>query len=178
MLIRDARPEDAASIARVHVESWRTTYRGIVAADYLAGLSLEARQTMWAEALRNPARGTCRFVAEDASGGVIGFAAGGPVRDGVPTYEGELYAIYLLEGWQGQGIGRMLAAAVAERLAGSGLRSLLIWVLAGNPARGFYEALGGQKVLEQEVRIGDERLTEIGYGWTDINVLLARARAG
>jgi GNAT superfamily N-acetyltransferase len=178
MLIREARPEDAPAIAHVHVESWRTTYHGIVAADYLAGLSIEERQTRWAEMLRHPARDACSFIAEDPSGAVIGFASGGPARDAALGYEGDLYAIYLLDVWQGQGIGRQLAAAVAERLAGSGLRSLLVWVLADNPARGFYETLGGQKVVEREVQIGGQSLAEVGYGWTDINVLLARARAG
>jgi hypothetical protein len=34
MLIREAFPTDAAALARVHVDSWRTTYAGIVPADY------------------------------------------------------------------------------------------------------------------------------------------------
>lgn len=177
MLIREARVEDAPGIAHVHVESWRTTYRAIVPADYLAGLSVEERQAMWADTLHSPGSGTCRFVAEDASGTLVGFATGGPTRDADTPYDSELYAIYLLESAQGHGIGRMLAGAVAERLAQAGSRSMLVWALADNPACGFYEAMGGQKVLEREVEIGGARLPEVGYGWTDINVLLARTRA-
>ena len=44
MLIREASPTDAAAIARVHVDSWRTTYAGIVPADYLANLSYTRRE--------------------------------------------------------------------------------------------------------------------------------------
>jgi hypothetical protein len=36
--IRAATPDDAVAIAHVHVESWRTTYEGIVPGEYLAGL--------------------------------------------------------------------------------------------------------------------------------------------
>jgi hypothetical protein len=45
--IRAASPTDARGIAAVHVASWRTTYRGIVPADYLAGLSADAREHSW-----------------------------------------------------------------------------------------------------------------------------------
>lgn len=36
---REARFEDARSIAAVHVDTWRTTYAGIVPDDALAALS-------------------------------------------------------------------------------------------------------------------------------------------
>ena len=49
--IRAAVPEDAASMARVHVDSWRSTYAGIVPAEYLAGLSYPNRESLWKELL-------------------------------------------------------------------------------------------------------------------------------
>jgi hypothetical protein len=33
--IRKAKLEDASGIASVHIESWKTTYKGIVSANYL-----------------------------------------------------------------------------------------------------------------------------------------------
>ncbi|MBI1881100.1 MAG: hypothetical protein HYR94_23215 [Chloroflexi bacterium] len=39
MIMRLAQPADAGGIARVHVESWRTTYAGTIPADFLAGCS-------------------------------------------------------------------------------------------------------------------------------------------
>jgi hypothetical protein len=35
MIIREAELYDAAAIAIVHVDSWRSTYRGIIPEDYL-----------------------------------------------------------------------------------------------------------------------------------------------
>ncbi|HNI60392.1 MAG TPA: GNAT family N-acetyltransferase, partial [Pseudomonadota bacterium] len=35
--VRPAGPDDAEAIARVHVETWRATYRGLVPDHYLLG---------------------------------------------------------------------------------------------------------------------------------------------
>jgi hypothetical protein len=45
--LREAVCADAAGIARVHVASWQTTYRGIVPDAYLDGLTPQNRQRMW-----------------------------------------------------------------------------------------------------------------------------------
>jgi hypothetical protein len=41
MQTREAIIADVAAIARVHVESWRTTYRGLLPDDYLGHLTYE-----------------------------------------------------------------------------------------------------------------------------------------
>jgi hypothetical protein len=51
MNIRAAEPGDAAGIARVHVNSWRTTYPSILPAAVLASLSYQRRETAWVEIL-------------------------------------------------------------------------------------------------------------------------------
>lgn len=170
-MIREATAADAPGIARVHVESWRTTYRGIVPEDVLANLSVEQREQHWAERLGNADRPECVYVAADTAGAVVGFASGGPEREGDAVYTGELYAIYLLAEQQGKGIGRRLAREVAERLVVAGHEAMLVWVLAANPACRFYAALGGVPVREKQIAIGDRSLTEVAYGWTDIRAM-------
>ena len=83
-------------------------------------------------------------------------------------FQGELFAIYILEEYQHQGIGRQLVSAVVAQLAEINLNSLLVWVLADNRACKFYEALGGKKVDEQQTSKAGVLLKEIAYGWTDI----------
>lgn len=39
MILREARLDDASAIARVHVDTWLSTYRGIVPEEYLSKLS-------------------------------------------------------------------------------------------------------------------------------------------
>ncbi len=168
MLIRVAEATDAAAIAKVHIDSWRATYKGIVPDEHLANLSNERGQQRWQNAIA--ANTEFIYVAED-DGKVVGFACGGPERSGDPIYKGEIYEIYLLPEYQHCGIGRRLTAAIVERLIQAGMTSMLIWVLAKNPSRAFYEALGGQQIHDKEVTIGDVTLLEVAYGWRDIRPL-------
>lgn len=173
--IRTANAHDAAAIAKVHVESWRTTYKGIVPDDFLASLSYEQREQLWRQIFTDPSRSNLVYVAEDERGSIVGFISGGPERTGETLYTSELDAIYLLAPYQGQGIGRRLAVTLVNRLIQEGMTSLLVWVLAANPARKFYERLGGQLVYEKPTAIGGTSLIEVAYGWQDACTLIEQA---
>jgi len=159
--------------ATVHVESWRTIYKGIVPDDFLARLSYEQREQFWRQVLTEPGSVGFVYVADDRHGQVVGFVSGGPERSGDTLYTGEIYAIYLLAPYQGQGIGRQLASTLVTRLIQEGMTALLLWVLAANPARKFYERLGGQPVYEKTVTIGGVPLIEVAYGWRDAHTITA-----
>ncbi len=45
VIVRDATSADAPAIARIHIDSWRSTYRGIVPHEYLAELSYRERES-------------------------------------------------------------------------------------------------------------------------------------
>ena len=171
MYIRIATVDDAAAIATVHVESWRTTYQGIIPDDFLARLCSEQREPFWRQLLTEPVGTHFVYVAENGHGQVVGFVSGGPERSGDCLYTGELYAIYLLALYQGQGMGRQLASTLVTRLIHERMTALLIWVLAENPARTFYERLGGQPVYEKTVTIGGRPLVEVAYGWRDARAI-------
>src|SRR5215212_9715499 len=144
--VREARQEDATAIARVHVDSWRITYRGIVPDSFLAEMSYEDFEECWRGWLQNVGEPRWAYrVAELPSGRIVGFASGGP-RQGPPytDYAGELYTLYLLREHQRAGSGQRLVGSVARGLAEGGPYSLLAWVLASNPSRRFYEAVGGE----------------------------------
>jgi ribosomal protein S18 acetylase RimI-like enzyme len=178
VLIHEAAPNDAAAIARVHVDAWRTAYRGIMPDATLAALSYDERERMWRRFLAGPQGGRFNYVVEDGAGRIVGYAAGGPAREGDPIYRGELYGIYLLAGWQRGGIGRRLVRRVTERLADRGMRAMLVWVLKDNrPARGFYESLGGRYLREKTIEIAGVTLDEVAYGWADTLSLIESADA-
>ena len=170
VIVREATLEDVPGIARVHVDSWRTTYKGIVPQRILDELKYEEREELWRRAL-SPNNASFVYVAEGADGQIVGFASGGPARQDAPNHESELYAIYLLQEHQGRGIGRQLFNEVVRTLVDRGVRSVAIWVLADNPACGFYEAMGGRKVYERQEEVEGMVLDEIGYGWDDISTL-------
>jgi len=171
MTIRRATPADAPGVARVHVDSWRETYRGIVPDDFLDGLSYENRERMWRGGLENPNWQGVMFVAEDRALGVVGFVAGGPPREPLGSFGCELWAIYLLRAHQGKGLGRGLFTQFVQEMASLGKTSMFLWVLAENPTVGFYRHMGGQKVGEKEVELGGKMLLEHAYGWHDLGVM-------
>jgi len=166
--VREARPGDARAIAEVHLASWKTTYPGIIAQEYIDGLRVEDGAARWETRLTegNPTV----FVAEDKAG-IFGFAAGGAIMHPVDGYQGELGAIYLLASHQRKGAGAALVRRVAAELRRQEFANLVVWVLKENPACGFYARLGGVKVAEQGIEIGGTTLPEIAFGWADIGVL-------
>jgi len=170
--VRTATIDDAPAVARVHTESWRSTYAHLLPEEFLRNLSVEARTLQWQAAADRT--DTAPFlVAEDAAG-IFGFVNGGPARD-IPGFAGELYAIYLLRDRQGSGAGRALVSGLAREMRVRGFRDLALWVLRDNPSRGFYEHLGGTRVMEKDIMIGGVTLAEVALGWPDVSVLGARA---
>ncbi len=159
--IRLAEVRDAAAIARVHVQSWLTTYKGLIPEEYLASLDEAERVPLWQEWLT---RDISVFVAE-IDGKIVGFAAGGPIREPLAAYDAELYALYLLAEVQGRGIGKLLLTAVAEALARKNHTSMLVWVLEQNPAVRFYEKTGAKPVVGRQTEIGSVSLPELALGW-------------
>jgi GNAT superfamily N-acetyltransferase len=172
MIGREATHNNVPAMTRVHVDTWRTTYRGIVPDEPLANRSSERRADGWYQILNHaPEDGNFTDVAEAETGEVIGLANGGVERTGDPVYQGELMAIYILQNCPGKGIGRCLAQVVVEKLHLSGINSRLVWVWVDHPACQFYAALGGHPVHEKELEIGGKSLIEVAYGWIDTGSL-------
>ena len=172
VIILEAKAADAPAIARVNVDTWRTTYTGIMPRTYLDSRTYEERTSVWQSRYSDSSKlwhGWFVYVAENTEGEVIGFAGGGPNKGDLP-FSGELGFIYLLEAYQHQGIGHQLVDVIVDRLKQQGHNSMTVWVLAANPYRTFYETLGGQIVGEKEVDFGGKHLKEIAYGWHDLSV--------
>ena len=168
-MIRPAQIDDALAMARVHVDTWRTTYVGIVPDEHLANLSYERCQAGWIEHLTN-SQDEHTFVAEAQSGQIVAIASGGPIREALDNFDGELYVLYVLKSFQGMGYGKLLVTQVAHDLASRGYHSMVIWVLKDNPACHFYEKLGGRLTAEKVVEIGGKELIDVAYVWTDLAV--------
>jgi ribosomal protein S18 acetylase RimI-like enzyme len=166
--IRPAIPADAPAIAHVHIASWKTTYPGIVPEAGIAALNEEDSRQRWQARLE--AGDIAIFVAE-SEGKIFGFLAGGPIRQPIETYDGELYALYLLEAHQRHGAGRALVQQLARALLTQGFQSMLVWVLEANPAAYFYRRLGAIPVARQTIAIGGADLPELALGWPNLSSL-------
>jgi L-amino acid N-acyltransferase YncA len=166
--IRPAKIDDATAIATVQVESWNSTYQGIVPNVFLDTLTVDAQTAQWLAQLGE--NGPLIHIAEDANG-VFGFACGGPLRESWKAYESELYAIYVLQSRQRAGVGRELSRALCAGLYDRGFRSMLVWVLEENPSVAFYKRLGGIEEVHKTITLGGKDLREVAFGWTDLTEL-------
>ncbi len=167
--VRTAEIDDAAAIARVHVATWRTTYRGLLPDDFLASLDEAGYEERWKRTL---GEASARVYVAEGRDGVVGFASGGRERAGETGFSGELYAIYVLREAQGRGHGRRLVHAVVAGLRELGLADMIVWVLRDNKsARDFYEQLGGVLVRSQPITIGSALLQEVSYGWKSLDAI-------
>ncbi len=167
--LRAATPADAPAIGRIHVESWRTTYPGMLPDRYLMGMQVDDYTERWRRTLVDPAQRSLVFAAEEPAR-AVGFASGGRDRDAERRDVGELYAIYLLREAQRRGHGRRLLVAVAEALVARGLTTMVVWVLRDNArARGFYERMGGVYMRERllDFAAGFSAM-EVSYRWEDV----------
>jgi ribosomal protein S18 acetylase RimI-like enzyme len=172
--IRQATIADASAIARVHIDTWRRTYRGIVPDDYLDAMSYERGTNNWENRIEEAAESKWFiYVAINETNQVVGFISGGPNRIDDPVYKGELYAIYILQSYQGLGIGRRLTQALVKSLLAAGIQPMMLWVFEKNASsRRFYESIGGQLLKNNWFEIGGVSLEEVSYGWPDMQVLL------
>lgn len=175
--IRRARPGDAEGIGRVHVASWQSAYPGVLPDRVLANLSPLRQASFYDRAIRIGAGvHVAAASGKDAPGGapaIIGFASARRVR---PDWnhawgQGEIETLYVLDDWRDRGLGRQLMRASAHYLAGLHCGSAFLWVLADNPARWFYERLGGRQVAESTVRVGGEAVPQRAFLWDPIDRL-------
>lgn len=114
---------------------------------------------------------TVTLVGFDSDSGILGFICGGKERTGQLGYEAELYAIYILQAAQRQGLGTLLVRRLERQLSAWGFTSMAVWVLAANPFRSFYENLGGHVVAERQIERAGQSFAEVAYGWKDLNRL-------
>lgn len=185
IVIRPARVEDAQAMGRVMVDTYMEAHHEQMpeAAWHKRKneWTYEVSARSWERSLRELAEDEnlheCYFVAEDASGAVVGLAMGQPAWETAPKTTGEVCALYVHPGYQGHGIGRRLVQAVARQMAGWGFTILHISVLKANaPARHFYEAIGGQPIGERTFDEEGFLLPGVTYAWPDIRMLIPTSR--
>ncbi|WP_155593990.1 GNAT family N-acetyltransferase [Lysinibacillus cavernae] len=170
MIIRKAKLSDAKEIAKVHVDSWKTTYKNIMPAEYLEKLSYEQRTKLWIGNISKVDNYV--YVAENGDGEVIGFTDGGKRAENEIEGSGDLTSIYILEQFQGQGIGNKLVNKLFTKLKALGYEKIFVEVLDDNKSKFFYEKLGARLEKSEKIKIGDKDLDLLIYVWGNIDSVL------
>lgn len=173
IVYREATGDDVMQITLLHAESWRNSYRGMLSDHFLDHEVVADRRAVWAQRLGAPVAGQWVCVAEEGQS-IVGFIclfAHDDAQHGVL-----LDNLHIRSAHQGRGLGQALmrhaARWVQATVSDSGL---YLWVFAANqPARKFYERLGGQVAGEKtETNFGDQPVAAVRYVWADVTPLLA-----
>ncbi len=164
--VRRAEATDVEGIARMHIESWKETYAGIMPEARMNSLDLQRFINNWKNSFST---GTVIFVAE-CNGAIVGFVSGGTNRpnEGCETGIGdkcdcELAALYILQKYHKQGLGRLLFDTFSLEMLQSGYKTMVVWVAKLNPATGFYAAMGGQLADAKFQTIAGEPVPVVAY---------------
>jgi len=170
MKIREATMQDAQGIGKVHVDSWRTTYKDIIPDSFLNNLSYEQRTELWKKNITR--KDNYVLVVESELGEIVGFATASTRETNDVPYSSDLTSIYLLEECQGKGIGKQLLKELFIFFKKKNHQSIFVEVLAENKTRYFYEYYGAEYVKTVQINIGGKVLEEFVYVWKTIDKVL------
>ena len=146
IVIRPAVATDAATVAAIHVASWRDAYAQILTFEYLSGPIESDRTAVWSHRLRERPPGQLVDMAFDQAGRAQGFVCG--YLDSDPAWGSLIDNLHVLPQTRSRGIGgRLLQTAARQLLAKGPGRGLRLWVFEANEAAvRFYKRLGGEVV--------------------------------
>lgn len=157
VIVRNARVADSEAIARIHVNTWKSAYKGQLPDALLDTLSVEERKKGWENIISERTEKEYVLVAEH-EGEVLGWCSGGFSRDeNADSSTGELYGIYVKHDSLGRGIGTLLMNAMKDRLKKDGYARITLWTLGTNTSsHDFYVRCGWNKseVYKNEERNG------------------------
>ena len=170
--IVDAGPDDAEALARVHAQSWKATYRGILPDTYLDSEVDGERARYWRTALATTRYPIVKLACE--AGAVVGLIAlhDDPEDEG---YDFTIEHLHILPESKGRGLGRTLMKEAAMAAQASGADSICLWVFEDNSAAiGFYQRLGGVTDAHGTDKFAGGDAPDRRIGWHDLGALIAR----
>jgi GNAT superfamily N-acetyltransferase len=157
---------DAADIAALHADSWRSTYRGMLPDDFLAGPVVENRLALWRDRMSEPDEDRRLVIKAISREGMVGFAC--VLRDAEPAWGPCLDNLHVKPGSKGSGIGSRLFHACRDWVAREAPgQPMHLWVIEGNSqARLFYDRRGGSIQERRVIEIvSGIQVPELRYVW-------------
>jgi GNAT superfamily N-acetyltransferase len=135
--VRPARPDDAAEIGRIQVETWRSAYAEILPAAVLEGVTVDDAAATWSAAISEPPGPRHHVLVAQEQDWRVGFAALGPADDleaddPEPATTLALAVILVEPRWGRRGHGSRLLAAAVDHARGDGMTRAIAWIPEGD----------------------------------------------
>ena len=165
--LRPATPADARAIARIHVETWRSTYPGMLPDQTLIDMTVDGKATSWRSSLSRQINASIVLVAEAKDEGPVGFGSVGPQPRArtCPSPARWRRSTCCRTGRTAASAGRCSPpASMPCKRRTSSPRSSGCWPTTRR--RFFYERMGGKRAGERDEALWGATLHEIAYGWS------------
>lgn len=151
MEIRKAQPDDAKSIVEIHVNTWKTSYRGLIDDDILDKRNVSEDKI---EKMKTAIAKDIVWVIEH-NDKIIGFAG---LNDVIKETKTEIEIFYMLPEYQGKGCGGQLLSTIIEQLKSQNVEKLIVWTMKNAPSLKFYQKhngtlTGNEKIWKYNVPI-------------------------
>jgi len=138
-MIRPARPKDAADILQIWNEEIRQSFATFTSV-------AKTRADLEHMISKKSALGHA-FLVFERKGHVVGFATYGQFRGGMGYRHTAELTVYLHPAARGEGVGRLLLAALEDHAQRAGYHSMWAGISAANPAAAaFHERLGYERI--------------------------------
>ena len=147
-VIRKKQREDCSAVAHVVTVAWNETYKGIVPGEFLNHLYLNEKERATNSYNKFNEKDNHQYILE-VDNKVVGFVNVGS-SDETDYYNcGEIYAVYIINGYKGNGYGKKLIETGIAELKQMGYDKMIIGCLVGNPSNKFYEHIGGKYIKQR-----------------------------
>ena len=161
ILIRKAKPEEAERIVDINIEVWKKTYKDLIPQDTIDFLQTKTDERV--ERKKKSIEEDNNTIVALVDGKIVGFNTFGEAKDKNYAGSGEIYAGYILDDYQGLGLGRQMAIECMRELVDKGYKTFVSKCLDGNPANEFHKSLGGIYVGQSDydplgIHVGKENI--------------------
>ena len=146
-LIRKREQRDCKGIAHTVTVAWNETYQGIVPDWFLEKLKNNENERAKIAYEKFDVNNNNELVLE-IDNEVVGFVYFGISEDEQFENCGEIFALYIIKKYKGNGLGRKLVAEAIRELKQLGCNKMLIACLKGNPSNEFYKHIGGRYIKD------------------------------
>ena len=147
-LIRRRERKDCKSIANIVTISWNETYQDIVPEWFLDELKNNEEERAKKSYDEFDKNNNNQLVLE-VDNKVVGFVNYGISEDEEYQNCGEIFALYIIAKYKGNGFGRKLVEEVKKEFKQQGINKMIIACLKGNPSNEFYKHIGGLYVKDR-----------------------------
>ena len=148
IVIRKAKPEEAEQIIDIGIEVWNSTYKDLIPKDIID--KLQSKDEARIERKKKSIKENNDTYVALVDGKIVGYNTFGEARDENYKGSGEVYAGYILDDYQGLGLGRKMAIECMKDLLDRGYKTFVSKCLDGNPANEFHKSLGGVYVGQSD----------------------------